>query len=134
VLTNLLGNAVKFTPSGAVSVRCGVAEGDDIGVGGGVVTLRFDVEDTDIGIDPDVVSHLFQPFTQADSSMTRRYGGTGLGLSICRQLVRMMGDEIGSVPSTWPRQPDQTAREAATEPSHEGRHICHNATVRLSMG
>ena len=85
VLSNLIANAIKFSEGGEVAVHVACA-------GGGRV--RFEVRDTGIGIAPDQQSVLFEPFTQADSSTTRRYGGTGLGLAICRQLVELMGGEI----------------------------------------
>ena len=88
VLLNLMTNAVKFTPSGQVEV--GVAY--DVGRG----WLRVDVVDTGIGIPAERVDALFDRFTQADTSMTRRYGGTGLGLAICRRLVELMGGRIGA--------------------------------------
>ncbi len=90
VLGNLLNNAIKFTEKGriALSVRCIANEG-------GSVRLRFAVSDTGIGMSDEQLSRLFSPFTQADSSTTRRYGGTGLGLSICKHLVEMMDGEIG---------------------------------------
>ena len=95
ILINLLGNAIKFTGSGEVLARAMVAKksGDN-------VTVRFEVEDTGIGIEADKKGHIFDLFSQADSSTTRKYGGTGLGLAICRQLVHLMGGEIGveSVP------------------------------------
>ncbi|NML15545.1 PAS domain-containing sensor histidine kinase [Azohydromonas caseinilytica] len=89
VLLNLLGNAVKFTPAGSVTLRVAVA-----GHGPGRSTLRFDVVDTGIGVRPEQRARIFEPFMQADSSTTRRFGGTGLGLSIVRRLVDMMGGTL----------------------------------------
>jgi len=89
VLTNLLGNAVKFTDSGGVALRVDI-EGEP----GDTTRVCLAVQDTGIGITPEQHQRLFQPFTQADSSTTRRYGGTGLGLVISKQLVELMGGEI----------------------------------------
>ena len=90
VLLNFLGNAVKFTEKGGVSVlaRAGVQKD-------GRPMLRFDVADTGPGIEPPVVETLFERFVQADQSTTRRFGGTGLGLAISRELVELMGGRIG---------------------------------------
>ena len=94
ILVNLLSNAVKFTPEGSVCVRVS-ARPADIEVGGRT-QLRFDVEDTGIGIAPDKLDAVFESFTQADASTTRQYGGTGLGLTICRRLTELMGGEISA--------------------------------------
>jgi PAS domain S-box-containing protein len=90
VLVNLLGNAVKFTPQGEVAIRVRLEAEDEHRA-----TLRFTVCDTGIGFRQDRAAALFAPFVQADTSTTRRYGGTGLGLAISKQLVEMMGGQIG---------------------------------------
>jgi CheY-like chemotaxis protein len=91
ILTNLLGNAVKFTESGAIELGVSVeAHGSE-----SEPDLAFTVRDTGVGIPQSARSRLFHPFTQADGSTTRKYGGTGLGLAICKQLVEMMGGDIG---------------------------------------
>jgi CheY-like chemotaxis protein len=84
VLTNLLDNAIKFTASGSVTLSAGPEGGQ----------LHFSVTDTGIGIAPDRLQAIFDPFTQADASMTRRFGGTGLGTTISKQLVELMGGRI----------------------------------------
>ena len=90
VLTNLVSNAVKFTPKGEINIDVHVAE--DLGKS---VKLRFSVRDTGIGIAKDKKETIFESFTQADSSTTRTYGGTGLGTTISKQLAELMGGEIG---------------------------------------
>jgi signal transduction histidine kinase/ligand-binding sensor domain-containing protein/CheY-like chemotaxis protein len=89
-LINLVGNALKFTETGAVTVRA-----SRLDQAPGSCVIRFEVRDTGIGIAPEVQRRLFEPFTQADSSTTRRYGGTGLGLAICRRVVDLMGGALG---------------------------------------
>ncbi|KAF9015434.1 dual-domain HisK/Mak2 protein kinase [Cyathus striatus] len=93
VLMNLIGNAVKFTASGYVRVVCSLDT--NVSPPNGEVQLRFDIQDTGIGLSASDVDLLFVPFQQADNSSTRRFGGTGLGLSISRQLVKLMGGAIG---------------------------------------
>jgi PAS domain S-box-containing protein len=90
VLTNLVGNAIKFTERGEVTLYTALESQDDK-----TATVRFAIADTGIGIRPEEVAVLFSPFVQADASTTRRYGGTGLGLAICKQLVEMMEGTIG---------------------------------------
>jgi PAS domain S-box-containing protein len=90
VLINLSINAIKFTQSGQVELRTEVLASTSE-----EMTLRFSVHDTGIGIAPELQANVFAAFTQADSSTTRRFGGTGLGLTICRQLVTLMGGDIG---------------------------------------
>jgi signal transduction histidine kinase len=89
VLLNLLGNAIKFTETGSIGAVVTLVEEDGVHL-----RLRFEVSDTGVGIAPAVQKQIFEAFSQADSSTTRRYGGTGLGLAICRELVHLMGGEI----------------------------------------
>ena len=86
ILANLIGNAIKFTRAGEIVVTVSGEEGTD-----DLVVVRFEVADTGVGIGPDKLAAVFQPFVQADSSTSRRYGGTGLGLAISSQLAELMG-------------------------------------------
>ena len=86
ILVNYLGNALKFTDAGRVRLLARREDAD---------MVRLEVHDTGPGVAPQLQSRLFEPFSQADDSTTRRYGGTGLGLSICRQLAELMGGEVG---------------------------------------
>jgi len=90
IFMNLTGNAIKFTSKGEIIVKISSVEETP-----NHVMIRVDIHDTGEGIPPDILPKLFQPFSQADSSTTRRYGGTGLGLAICKQLVQQMNGEIG---------------------------------------
>jgi signal transduction histidine kinase/ActR/RegA family two-component response regulator len=90
IVTNLLSNAIKFTHQGNVTLSIDVIEKTNT-----TVTFKISVSDTGIGIPADKIERLFKPFSQVDSSTTRKYGGTGLGLAICAKLVNLMGGEIG---------------------------------------
>ncbi|MCC6162654.1 MAG: response regulator [Acidobacteria bacterium] len=92
VLLNLVGNAIKFTENGDVAIRVSAQH-----VTEGQAVLRFEVSDTGIGISPQAQARLFDAFTQADASTTRRFGGTGLGLAISRRIVELLGGHIGVV-------------------------------------
>ena len=132
VLINLLGNAVKFTSRGGISLEVGRECRD------GAAFLHFMVRDTGIGIGADELEKLFQPFTQADSSISRRFGGTGLGLAISRQLALLMGGDLwcesepgkGSVfhfllplaEAAWPRSGSKT-EELPLEPLPPGKRV-----------
>ncbi len=130
ILLNLVGNAVKFTEAG--TVRVDVAAAGPVQPDGSVL-IHVDVVDTGIGIAPEGIDRLFQPFIQADGTVTRRFGGSGLGLAICRQLVAVMGGRIGvdSTPGAgsrfWfelPLRPvDGTALTGAIPPALHGRRV-----------
>jgi two-component system sensor histidine kinase/response regulator len=92
ILTNFVGNAIKFTEQGDVTVQAFLEQ--DLA---DAVVVRFEVTDSGIGIAPEVQARLFQPFTQADSSISRKYGGTGLGLAISKQLAEQMGGAVGII-------------------------------------
>src|SRR5438876_503463 len=128
VLLNLVGNALKFTAHGEVAVRVGVVDQT-----AKTVTLRFEVADTGIGIGREKQACIFEPFAQANRSTTREYGGTGLGLAIAKQLVGLMGGEIGlqSEPGRGSRfwftvrllREPSPAEEPASRPDLPGLHV-----------
>jgi CheY-like chemotaxis protein len=124
-LANLVSNAIKFTRAGEVVISARNEAGDRI---------RFEVRDTGIGLAPEVLARLFQPFTQADASTARQYGGTGLGLSIVKRLAELMGGEVGATSAPgegstfWfsARLPVVAASAAAAAPvqaAAEGRRV-----------
>ncbi len=126
VLNNLIGNAVKFTDTGEITLSCECHQ-----TGADQTTLRFRVRDTGIGLTRQQRQRLFKPFTQADSSTTRKYGGTGLGLAISRQIVHLMGGTIAlestpNVGSTFlieipfTRASEEQCREARNQHALEG--------------
>lgn len=110
ILVNLLGNGIKFTQSGFVELRVSCVGIDD------ATLLRFEVSDTGIGMTNEQADHIFQPFTQADGSTTRKFGGTGLGLTISRRLARMLGGDISvaSEPGVGSRFTVQIATQGIT--------------------
>jgi PAS domain S-box-containing protein len=121
ILTNLTNNAVKFTEAGEVRVDVTWSPGEaDEGM------LRFEVVDTGIGIDPKAQETIFDSFSQADGSTTRRFGGTGLGLTIAKQLVTLMGGEIGLISTPgegstfWFTMPSRVAEPARSEEAPTG--------------
>ena len=150
ILVNYANNAVKFTEEGEIIVRVTEASRDDAGV-----LLRFEVQDTGIGLTPEQQSRLFRSFEQADSSTTRKYGGTGLGLAISKKLATLMGGEVGvqSRPgvgsSFWftahlglgtPRHapllpsPDLRGRHVlVVDDSEQARHILSEMLERMSF-
>jgi signal transduction histidine kinase/CheY-like chemotaxis protein/HPt (histidine-containing phosphotransfer) domain-containing protein len=139
VLTNLVGNALKFTTRGEVLVYVDLHERR-----GPVTVVRFRVRDTGLGIAADVMPHLFQPFTQADTTTTRRFGGTGLGLAISKQIVEAMGGTISveSKPGAGSEftfdvpladgQPEEVSRDMALQTLEDARVLVvdGNATNR----
>ena len=137
ILTNLLGNAVKFTESGTLTVSVGVVERDDDGA-----LLRFEVADTGVGIEPAALERIFDPFSQADASISRKYGGTGLGLSICKKLVGLMGGRIWTASSVgvgsrfcfeirFGLDPSRNKRQVG--PLHEHPLVLEGTAVRVLL-
>jgi two-component system, sensor histidine kinase and response regulator len=145
ILLNLVSNAVKFTTDGEVVVRASLLSQ----VSPDQVMVHLEVTDTGIGIDPETTERLFEPFSQADASTTRRYGGTGLGLAICRRLAEAMGgtigvrSQLGQGSTFWLDLPfgrvEQSVRDADSAlPEHplDGLHVLvvdDNQTNRLVL-
>jgi two-component system sensor histidine kinase/response regulator len=121
ILGNLVSNAIKFTDRGEIHVSLAVAEQSEAGL-----TLRFAVRDTGIGLSPEESARLFQPFTQTDTSTTRRFGGTGLGLAISRQLAELMGGTltVESRPGTGSTFAF-TLRATASQPNQQPPDLLH---------
>jgi len=142
ILVNLTGNAIKFTQQGEVMIHVTLAEKT-----ADRVQIEFAVTDTGIGIPPEAQALLFKPFSQADTSTTRKFGGTGLGLAICKQLVEQMEGQIGieSVPgqgstfrfTVWLTQQAAPVQEVSLpRGTLQGRRLCivdDNATNRLIL-
>ncbi|MFM9941133.1 MAG: ATP-binding protein [Hyphomicrobiaceae bacterium] len=127
ILSNLVNNALKFTEKGGVLVRLEHRIGAD-----GRPRLQFQVRDTGIGIPPDALQRLFDPFTQADASTTRRFGGTGIGLTICRKLARAMGGDI-TVQSTVARGSTFTLDVPVTVDVPASPHAPRSGAVAIAL-
>ncbi len=147
ILLNLASNAIKFTNHGEIVLKVEL-----VGQSTAEALLRFSVQDTGIGMDHEQKARLFQSFTQADASTTRKYGGTGLGLAICRQLVKLMHGEIGvesspgrgslfwfsvPLPVVWPAKEAQqgnppcfAGHRALVADSSASARACHGAMLR----
>ncbi len=134
ILVNLIGNAIKFTEHGQIDVFVSLAHDREEDR---TVWIRFDVKDTGIGIPKDAQARVFERFTQADDSTTRRYGGTGLGITISKQLVELMGGEIGVISEAgrgstfWLELPFTTLADAPDKPT-ESRTLADNRVLLVS--
>ena len=122
VLVNLVGNAIKFTPAGEVVVRATLNRSVAADVG-----VEITVTDTGIGMSPDVLARVFEPFTQADETTTRKFGGTGLGLAICKQITDIMGgairiESVAGAGSSFIVSLRLPAGPAAQQPAHDALH------------
>jgi len=120
IIFNLIGNAIKFTEQGGVTLQVRLADAAD------GPCLQFDVIDTGIGMPPEQASHVFRPFSQADDSMTRRFGGTGLGLSISKRLAQMLGGDVILV-ETGPERGTRFRATVSTGPLDGVRMIAGGA-------
>ncbi len=132
VLLNLVNNAVKFTERGGITVEVSVAEKTDR-----ECRVRFAVADTGIGVSKEKIESLFERFTQADASTTRKYGGTGLGLAICRQIIELMGGQIDveSAPGRgsrfWFELEFQRVRDEDREAFESCRQVCGEKRILI---
>jgi two-component system sensor histidine kinase/response regulator len=137
ILRNFVGNSIKFTEEGEIAVRATLVRGDDdcSATPGESAILEFSVSDTGIGIEKSRQAKIFDPFTQADESLTRGFGGTGLGLTICKQFTESMNGEIGFESSSgrgsrfWVQIPlvvlgeDSAPKDSRLESNMQGRHL-----------
>ncbi len=129
ILLNLCSNAVKFTPQGQVRIHVGLCPSTEPSL-----LLQFSVSDTGVGIPEKAIDRLFEPFTQADSSTTRRYGGTGLGLAICARLVQLMGGRISvksaeGCGSTFTFTVKMWQQVVATVPAQHGNVVARRIVI-----
>jgi PAS domain S-box-containing protein len=135
ILLNYIGNAIKFSAHGQITVRASLAEEDSLSV-----LLKIEVTDQGIGISPEQQARLFHAFTQADGSMTRKYGGTGLGLIISRRIARLMGgdagviSEVGSGSNFWATLRLRRAGDAQPMAAMESAESARATLARLFAG